>query len=74
MDSGRRRQPIRIRRGSSLASSTGEHSREQTDRGDSRDRGEHDFARLVAEPETQRQAGIFQCLVIVAPPKSLGVW
>jgi protein required for attachment to host cells len=52
----------------------GEHSREKTDRSDSHeDRGEHDFARLVvAELETQRQAGDFKRLVLVAPPKFLG--
>ncbi len=51
-----------------------EHSREKTDRSDSHeDRGEHDFARLVAgELETQRQAGDFARLVLVAPPKFLG--
>ncbi len=51
-----------------------EHSREKTDRSDSReDRGEHDFARLIAgELETQRQAGDFERLVIVAPPVFLG--
>ncbi len=51
-----------------------EHSREKTDRSDSReDRGEHDFARLLAgELETQRQAGGFERLVIVAPPVFLG--
>ena len=51
-----------------------EHSREKTDRSDSReDRGEHDFARLlVDELETRRQAGNFERLVIVAPPKFLG--
>lgn len=51
-----------------------EHSREKTDRSDSHeDRGEHDFARLiVGELETQRHAGDFARLVIVAPPKFLG--
>lgn len=51
-----------------------DHSREKTDRSDSHeDRGEHDFARLVAgELETQRQAGDFARLVLVAPPKFLG--
>jgi len=51
-----------------------EHSREKTNRNDSReDRGEHDFARLLAaELETQRQAGDFARLVIVAPPVFLG--
>ena len=37
------------------------------------DRGEHDFARLlVGELETRRQAGGFDRLVLVAPPKFLG--
>lgn len=51
-----------------------EHSREKTDRSDSHeDRGEHDFARLVVgELESQRQAGDFARLVLVAPPKFLG--
>ncbi len=51
-----------------------EHSQERTGRSDSHeDRGEHDFARqLVAELETGRQAGTFQRLVLVAPPKFLG--
>ncbi len=51
-----------------------EHSHERTGRTDSHeDRGEHDFARkLVAELETARQAGTFQRLVLVAPPKFLG--
>ncbi len=51
-----------------------EHSREKTDRSDSHeDRGEHDFARLIAgELETQRQAGGFERLVLVCPPKFLG--
>lgn len=51
-----------------------EHSREQTDRSDSHeDRGEHDFARLVAGAlETKRQGGGFERLVLVAPPKFLG--
>ncbi|CAN5749432.1 hypothetical protein BH11MYX3_BH11MYX3_48730 [soil metagenome] len=51
-----------------------EHSHERTGRADSHeDRGEHDFARrLAAELETARQAGTFQRLVLVAPPKFLG--
>ncbi|MDQ3365662.1 MAG: host attachment protein [Myxococcota bacterium] len=51
-----------------------EHSREKTDRSDSHeDRGERDFAQLVVgELETQRQAGGFERLVLVAPPKFLG--
>ena len=51
-----------------------EHSREKTDRAESHeDRGEHGFARqLVAALETKRQAGGFERLVIVAPPKFLG--
>ena len=51
-----------------------EHSREKTDRSDAHeDRGEHDFARLLAtELETKRQAGGFERLVIVAAPKFLG--
>ncbi|MEJ7599376.1 MAG: host attachment family protein [Kofleriaceae bacterium] len=51
-----------------------EHSREKTDRAESHeDRGEHDFARLVAgELETRRQGGGFERLVIAAPPKFLG--
>ncbi len=51
-----------------------EHSREKTDRTESHeDRGEHDFARLVAgELETKRQAGHFDRLVLVATPKFLG--
>ena len=51
-----------------------EHSRENTHRSDSHeDRGEHEFARLVvSELETQRQAGDFTRLVLVAPPKFLG--
>jgi len=51
-----------------------EHSRENTKRPDTHeDRGEHDFARLVAaELETKRQAGGFERLVLVAPPKFLG--
>ncbi|MDQ3366742.1 MAG: host attachment protein [Myxococcota bacterium] len=51
-----------------------EHSREKTQRSDSHeDRGEHDFARLIAgELETHREAGGFERLVIVAPPKFLG--
>jgi protein required for attachment to host cells len=51
-----------------------EHSREKTDRADvHEDRGEHDFARLLAtELETKRQGGGFERLVIVAAPKFLG--
>lgn len=51
-----------------------EHSREKTDLvGVHEDRGEHDFARLLAnELETKRQGGGFERLVIVAPPKFLG--
>ncbi|MBA3462446.1 MAG: host attachment protein [Deltaproteobacteria bacterium] len=51
-----------------------EHSREKTDRAESHeDRGEHDFARLVAaELETKRQGGGFERLVLVATPKFLG--
>ena len=51
-----------------------EHSREKTDRaGAHEDRGEHGFARqLVGELETGRQAGTFERLVLVAPPKFLG--
>lgn len=51
-----------------------EHSREKTNHEGSReDRGEHDFARIVVgELETRRQAGGFERLVLVAPPKFLG--
>jgi protein required for attachment to host cells len=51
-----------------------EHSREKTDRVESHeDRGEHDFARLIAgELETARQQGTFTRLVLVAPPRFLG--
>ncbi len=51
-----------------------EHSREKTTRAESHeDRGEHDFARLVAGAlETKRQGGSFERLVLVAPPKFLG--
>lgn len=51
-----------------------EHSREQTNRTESHeDRGEHDFARLLAGAlETKRQGGGFERLVLVAPPKFLG--
>ncbi len=51
-----------------------EHSHEKTDRADTHeDRGEHDFARkLAAELETGRQAGSFDRVVLVAPPKFLG--
>jgi protein required for attachment to host cells len=51
-----------------------EHSREKTDRAESHeDRGEHGFAKqLVGELETGRQAGTFDRLVLVAPPKFLG--
>lgn len=51
-----------------------EHSREKTDRSDTHeDRGEHDFARLIAgELETHRQAGGFERLVLVCPAKFLG--
>jgi protein required for attachment to host cells len=51
-----------------------EHSREQTGRAESHeDRGEHEFARLVAGAlETQRQGGGLDRLVLVAPPKFLG--
>ena len=51
-----------------------EHSREKTDRPESReDGGEHGFARqLVSQLETARQEGGFARLVLVAPPKFLG--
>lgn len=51
-----------------------EHSREKTDRVESHeDRGEHDFARLVAaELETKRQSDGLERLVLVATPKFLG--
>lgn len=51
-----------------------EHSREKTSRTDSHeDRGEHDFARLLAgELEAGRQGGAFTGLVLVAPPTFLG--
>jgi protein required for attachment to host cells len=57
-----------------LRTTAREHSREQTNRTESHeDRGEHGFAReLVAELETGRQAGTFDRLVLVAPPKFLG--
>lgn len=51
-----------------------EHSREKTDRAEvHEDRGEHDFARLLAaQLETKRQGGGFERLVIVAAPRFLG--
>ncbi len=51
-----------------------EHSREKTDHaGVHEDRGEHDFARLLAaELETRRQGGGFERLVIAAAPRFLG--
>lgn len=51
-----------------------EHSREKTDRATAHeDRGEHDFARLLAaELETKRQGPGFDRLVIVATPRFLG--
>ena len=51
-----------------------EHSREKTDRAEvHEDRGEHDFARLLAaQLETKRQGGGFDRLVLVAAPRFLG--
>ena len=51
-----------------------EHGHEKSGpEGSHEDRGEHGFARLlVSELETRRQAGGFDRLVLVAPPKFLG--